>query len=132
VLQYTKWIDTHQRENVTMASALNSRCWARARWGQELDEALADCNAAVKLRPDTAAILDSRGLVYLRRAEFKKSIADYDAALQLNAHLAWSLYGRGIAHMRTGESARGQADIAAATALDKNIGATGAKYGVAP
>jgi tetratricopeptide (TPR) repeat protein len=132
VLQYTKWIDTHQRENVRMASALNSRCWARARWGQQLDEALTDCNAAVKLRPDTAAILDSRGLVYLRRAEFKKSIADYDAALELDAHLAWSLYGRGIAHMRTGETARGQADIAAATALDKNIGATGAKYGVAP
>jgi tetratricopeptide (TPR) repeat protein/predicted aspartyl protease len=132
VLQYTKWIETHQRENVTMASALNSRCWARARWGKELDQALADCNSAVKLRPDTAAILDSRGLVYLRRAEFKKSIADYDAALQRDAHLAWSLYGRGVAQMRAGDTARGQADIAAATALDKNIAATAAKYGITP
>ncbi len=132
VLQYSKWIETHQRENVTMASALNSRCWARARWGRELDEALADCNSALKLRPDTAAILDSRGLVYLRRAEFKKSIADYDAAIRLDGHLAWSLYGRGIAQMHTGETARGHADIAAATALDKNIAATAARYGITP
>ena len=132
VAQFSMWIDTHARDNVAMGSALNSRCYARARWGQELDEALADCNGAVKLRPGTAAILDSRALVYLRRADYKKSIADYDAALQLDAHLAWSLYGRGIAYMRAGDTARGQVDIAAANALDKNIAAAAAKYGLAP
>ena len=58
VLQFSKWIDTHDRHDPQMPGFLNSRCWTRALWGQELDAALADCNAALKLRPGKAAYLD--------------------------------------------------------------------------
>jgi tetratricopeptide (TPR) repeat protein len=131
VLQYTKWIDSNAQGNKEMSSFLNSRCWIRAQWGHELDEALQDCNGALKLRPDSAAYLDSRGLVYLRKGDFKSSIADYDSVLR-KQQIPWSLYGRGIARLRTGDTARGNADIAAATALDKNIGAKAAKEGITP
>lgn len=132
VAQYTKWINARSRDDVRMAEALNSRCWARAQWGQELDEALADCNTALNLRPNTAAYFDSRGLVYLRRSNYDKAIADYDGALRLQPKLAWSLYGRGLARLRKGDSTAGHADIAAATALRPGIAAEAAKQGISP
>src|SRR5262249_39828988 len=36
VVQYSKWIDSHPRDDVHMAGALNGRCWARALDGREL------------------------------------------------------------------------------------------------
>jgi tetratricopeptide (TPR) repeat protein len=113
-----------------MAGALNSRCWARALGGQELDKALADCNTALKLKPNTADFLDSRGLVYLRQGNYDKAIADYDAALRLAPKTAWSLYGRGLAKSGKGMSAEGQADIAAATALQPKIAERAASFGI--
>jgi hypothetical protein len=43
----------------------NGRCWTRTIVG-ELLAALADCNEALRLKPDVAATLDSRGLIYRR------------------------------------------------------------------
>ncbi len=111
--------------------ARNSRCRARALWGHELDKALADCNAAVKARPDTAAFLDSRGLARLRLGDLDKSIADYDASLKLAPRTAWSLYGRGLARLRKGSSADGEADIAAARAIAPHIEDEARKYDLA-
>jgi tetratricopeptide (TPR) repeat protein len=133
VVQYSKWIDAHPSDDVRMGPARNSRCWARALWGQELDEALTDCNTALRIRPNTASYLDSRGLVYLRRNNYDKAIADYDAALRLGTKKsAWSLYGRGLARLRKGETAAGQTDIAAASALNTKIAQEAAKYGIGP
>ena len=98
---------TRTRAKVRHGDRLNSRCWARARWGQELDEALADCNAALKLRPGTAAILDSRGLVYLRKGDFKSAIADYDAALRTQ-QIPGRCTGAASPRLRTGRHARGR------------------------
>ena len=113
-----------------MPGALNSRCWCRALSGQQLDQALSDCNAALKMKPNTAAFLDSRGLVHLRRNDYDKAIADYDAALRLQPKIAWSLYGRGLAKSRKGMSAESQADIAAATALEPKIAERAASFGI--
>jgi len=116
VVHYSRWIDLHARENSRMPAALNGRCFARALLGTGLTQALADCNAAVKMRPNTAAYLDSRALVYLRQDELDKAIADYDAALRLAPRAPWSLYCRGLAKLRQGQSVEGQADLAAAPA----------------
>jgi tetratricopeptide (TPR) repeat protein len=129
-IEYSKWIDSHPRDDRLMPVALNSRCWSRALSGQQLEQALSDCNAALKLRPNTADFLDSRGLVYLRQGNFDKAIADYDAALLLAPRTAWSLYGRGLAKSRKGLSADGQADIAAATALQPKIAERAASFGI--
>ena len=132
VNQYSKWIDSHPRDNPTMPIALNARCWNRALSGQELAQALIDCNAALKLKPDTAEILDSRGLVYLRQKNYDKAIADYDAALHLRPKVAWSLYCRGLARLHKGLTAAGQEDIAAAAALQPKIADDAAAQGITP
>jgi tetratricopeptide (TPR) repeat protein len=132
VSEYSQWIDSHPRDNMLMPQALNGRCWSRALSGRELQQALDDCNASLRMRPNTAGVLDSRGLVYLRKNDYDKAIADYDAALHLQPKIAWSLYGRGLAKLHKGLTADGQADIAAATALEPKIAQRAATYGITP
>ncbi len=98
------------------AATLNERCWARAIIKQELDKALADCNAALRLTPQIANFLDSRALVHVRRGELDQAIADYDAAIRLQPKTALTLYARGLAKLSKGLKASGEADIAAAAA----------------
>ena len=125
------WLDSHP-EDVGRAKALNDRCWARAILGQDLAKALADCDGALRSRGRAAAILDSRGLVYLRLGRFDKAIGDYDGALAISPKIAWSLYGRGIAKLRLGQTAEGKVDITAATTLDPRLPAIAKGYGVTP
>ncbi len=131
VAQLDKWISAHDRD-AQIPEARNARCWARALWGRELDKALADCNGALRSRPDTAAFLDSRGLVRLRLGDLDRAIADYDASLKLKPRGAWSLYGRGLARLRKGLSDAGSADIAAAVAIAPHIEDEAREYGLTP
>jgi tetratricopeptide (TPR) repeat protein len=48
----------------------------------KLDEALADCNAAVARHPKLAYTLTSRGNVYLAKGKLDAAMKDYDAALK--------------------------------------------------
>lgn len=113
------------------ARYLNSRCAARALWGQQLDQALADCNASLSIS-NSPITLDSRGLVNLRRGDFQAALADYEAAYSGNSNQTGSLFGRGVARLRLGQTEEGQADIVAATARDPNVGTRYAGYGVTP
>jgi tetratricopeptide (TPR) repeat protein/predicted aspartyl protease len=117
---YTRWLRDHS-EDAKRGVALNGRCWARGQLNIELDKALSDCNAALKLTPGRAAYLDSRALVRLRRGEFDAALVDYDAALKSNPRNAWSLYARGIAAQRAGRGAEGAANRSAALAIDKRV-----------
>jgi tetratricopeptide (TPR) repeat protein len=112
------------------ATAYNNRCWLRATANRDLTLALSDCDAAMRLAPDDADSIDSRGFVYLRLNRLDEAIADYDAALKLNSRIAASLYGRGIAKQKKGDQAGGDADIAAAKAINATIADEFAKYGV--
>ncbi len=117
------------REDAELENLLNGRCWARAVANIDLDKALVDCNRAIKHdpRPDR---LDSRGLVYFRKANYPLAISDYDAALKLAPRLAWSLYMRGQAKIALGQSDAGKADQAAAQAIRPDIGDEVAAYGI--
>ena len=129
----TEWItDNPKAQAAEMAAALNARGWTRALWGKELDQALADCDQAVRLMPRTAALLDSRGLVHLRLGQFDASIADYDAALRQQPKIAWSLYGRGLAKLHKGMKAEGEGDLKAATAVQADIADEAKGYGIEP
>ncbi|MBO9710472.1 MAG: tetratricopeptide repeat protein [Caulobacter sp.] len=112
------------------AMSWNTRCWTRVTAGKDLDKALADCDAGLKLRPRSAAILDSRGLVQLRRGELRAAMADYDAALALEPRQAASLYGRGLTKEKLGDQTGGRADLAAASAIDRDIAQRFAGYGL--
>lgn len=71
VAEWGAWIADHQKDP-GLAEALNNRCWARAIWGKQLDQALTDCNGAIQQYPNTAGFRDSRGLVYLRLGQYKE------------------------------------------------------------
>jgi tetratricopeptide (TPR) repeat protein len=118
--QYGLWIDAHS-EDRRLPYALNGRCWLRALNGVDLDEALNDCNRAIRNTVNNADVFNSRGLVRLRLGDFDQAIADYDTALAMNPKLSWSLYGRGLAEQRKGLTAEGAADISAATAINPKL-----------
>lgn len=111
------------------SATLNSACWARALLGQQLDQALANCNESIRLRRD-ANNVDSRALVYLKRGDAAAAETDYDAAYALDPSGFSSLYGRGIARIRLGREAEGRADMADAQAKDATVTETWAGYGV--
>lgn len=120
IARYDAWIGRYPG-SFEMVDALNGRCWTRALWGRELDKALADCNQAMRRGSKLSEVLDSRGMVRLRRGEFVQAIADYDAALKLQPKLAPSLYGRSLAKQKAGDSAGAAADLQAAAAIQPDI-----------
>lgn len=132
IAEYSAWIAAHEREDIAMPRVLNSRCWARAQLGQELERALEDCDKALRLRPKNAAILDSRGLVYLRAGKYDQAIADYDASLKARPNTPWVLYCRGLAKQRKGPPGAGQADIDAALAQEPAVAQRAVKIGLTP
>jgi len=145
--QVDEWLDNHKLED-DQAIGLNERCWQRAAANRDLSAALEDCNHALALRPraeastgsligrdlapDNPAILDSRGLVYVRLGDFKNAIRDYNSALRIDSNMPTSLYGRGLAELRLGEKAQGQADLAAAEKLNAGITQRFASMGLTP
>jgi tetratricopeptide (TPR) repeat protein/predicted aspartyl protease len=121
------WKSTALREQIT---ALNGACWSRAVLKRDLDAALADCDAAIDLQPEMAAVLDSRGLVHLKRGEYDLAIADYDAALKLSPRQAVSLWARGVAKLKKGRMVEGGTDQQAALALNAGVGEEARRDGV--
>ena len=114
-----------------MARAFLARCRARALWGQGLDQALADCNEAMRLMPGATEYLQTRGLIYLRQGKLDAAITDFDAALKLQPKDAWSLYGRSLAERGKGETDKAATDLATATALDPRLPAAAKALGFA-
>lgn len=86
----------------------------------------------MRLRPDTARTLDSRGFVYSRMNLYDKAIADFDKALSRDSKLAGALYARGLAKRLRHDTAGGDADIAAAKTMDPTVAEQYAGYGVKP
>jgi tetratricopeptide (TPR) repeat protein len=114
------------------AELLNNRCWLRAVEGKELELALMDCDAALRVEPANSAALDSRGLIYLKLGDNQAALADYEAALAVEPGRGHFLYGRGLARLRLGMVAEGQADLAAAEAAEPGIAAQYESYGATP
>jgi tetratricopeptide (TPR) repeat protein len=129
IAQFALWIPAH-REDARLPEAFNARCWVRALAGRDLDKALDDCNAALRLRPHTPSFLDSRGLVRLRMGAWDKAIEDYDEALKLAPKTGWSLYGRGLARRHKGLTAEGDADLAAAVAINPHLAERAKRLGI--
>jgi tetratricopeptide (TPR) repeat protein len=96
----------------------------------QMQPALADCNAAPKLRPNAVATIDSRGFVYLKMKNDAAAIADYNTALKIRSDIASSLYGRGLTKAASGDSTGSDADIAAAKTHDPTIAEEFAGWGV--
>jgi len=129
--QYDLWLDAHLRE-IRTPDVLASRCRARAMLGASIDKALADCNRAIKDRPQATIYLESRGLAYLRSGDYDKALKDYDTVLAALPRNPWALYGRGLVKLHKGMAAAGQADIEASKLVDPRVAIEAAKRGLAP
>jgi tetratricopeptide (TPR) repeat protein len=110
------------------ANALHERCWARAVLNVDLEDALSDCNASLRLRASDAETLGGRAFLYMRLRFFRTAILDYDAGLAVEPKNALLLFGRGTAKIKAGDEEGGEADLAAARAIDAKIEATFARY----
>jgi tetratricopeptide (TPR) repeat protein len=112
------------------ADAWSARCWVRAAGGREVQQALADCNQALKIKADAPDVRDTRGFVNLKLGKVDDAIKDYDAALKLDPKLAGALYGRGLARIKKGDRNGGNADISASRAIKSDIAEEFARYGL--
>ena len=112
------------------SSSLNEVCYQMAVENIMLDRALADCDASLRLRADSADTLDSRGFVLARLGRNVDALNAYDLALAKDPPEVNSLYGRGVVEARLGDTAGSQRDLAAATAAWPHIGEYYAKIGV--
>jgi tetratricopeptide (TPR) repeat protein/predicted aspartyl protease len=133
IAQFDIWIGAHG-EDARMAIALSARCKARAMLGQDLSQALKDCNTAIsrsgKLQnPD---LLDNLALVRLRLGDYDKSIGNYDAALKIRPKNAWTLYGRGLAKLKKNNRSEGEADIAEAVKIAPGLADAYKRMGLSP
>ena len=63
--------------------AANNLAWLYARTGQQLDRALALARSARDLAPQSAAVLDTLGMVHLARREYTAGVASLEAARKL-------------------------------------------------
>ena len=129
IVQFDDWLAARP-QGVNVPAVLNQRCWARALLGVQLEAALSDCNQALAADPHSASRLDSRGLVHLRRGDWRLALDDYQAALSLNPALPWSLYGSGLILLRRGAAAAAQADLTAARLLRPDIDREAQRYGI--
>lgn len=109
-------------------SLLNNLCWLQAVSGFDLAQALADCDAGLALSPESAALLDSRGLVLLQLDRPEDALAAYDAALKAQPEQPSSLYGRGLALRALDRATEGQAEIDKALSLDPRAARPYAAY----
>jgi len=112
------------------AMVLNERCWFKATTKLQFETALADCDAALKIAPNSPAILDSRAFVLLQLGRNDEAIAQYTQALSKAPMMAASLFGRAIARARLGDRTDAQVDLAAARNISPEIDQRFEAYGV--
>ena len=107
-------------------------CWTRAAANSQLDKALADCNAALVLKPEDPSVLDGRGFVYFRQASYSKALEDFNVAMRKDPNAAAILYKRGLTKLRMGNTASGRADIVNALKMHPRAGDDMTRLGLMP
>src|SRR6185436_6319902 len=126
IADYSRALEINPKMTMTQLR----RCWVRAVANRELDLALADCDAALKVSAQEAEGYESRSLVHFRKGDVAKALADCDKAIALNGKLPKALYLRGLLKNRGGDKKAGDADIAAALKLDPQVAKKFADFGV--
>jgi len=81
------------------------------------DRALANCNEAVRLDPQSTNALINRASVHSAKRDYERAIADYDQVIRLDTKSAVAFYGRGIAYQGRGDDEHAIADYSEAILL---------------
>jgi len=126
----TAYIAAHPR-NEDLTQALAVRCRARAFSGDGLEQALKDCDDAIRFRPGIGEVYGSRGLVEMRLGKTDAAVGDFNQAIRLQSRAPWALYGRGLIEARRGLKAQSDADLAAAEGQSPHIAEDARQFGLA-
>ena len=111
---------------------LNERCWIKAIRYIQIDTALKDCTSAIELSESTAAILDSRAVVWIRLGRDEDALRDLDAALLQSPGMGPSRFLRAIVNKRLGHPGQAAADLAIVRRMSPSIERDYARFGLKP
>ena len=95
------------------------------------DQAIANYDQALQLKPDWAEAYNNRGLAYYNKGDYDDAIADYDQALQLKPDYAVAYNNRGLAYYYKGNYDRAIADYDQAIKLKPDYADAYANRGAA-
>jgi tetratricopeptide (TPR) repeat protein len=98
-----------------LADIFNDRGIAHRLKG-DVDRAIGDYSAAIRLNPKSASIYNNRGVAYDKKGDYDRAIADYDQAIRLHP-LHEAYFNRGNAHLGRGQYDRAIDDYDAALKL---------------
>jgi len=109
---------------------LNARCWAKALRQVQIETALKDCTSAIEMTDDSAPILDSRAVVWLRMGRLDAALSDLDAALLQNPSQGQTRLVRAIVLKKLGRAAEAQKELASSRRLLPNAENEYKRYGL--
>jgi tetratricopeptide (TPR) repeat protein len=115
------WLDSALALSPNNVWLLNSRCFGRGLKKTLLEEALQDCNQALKTRPQASDVMDSKAFVLYQLGRHQEALETYNQTLAIAPRQAASLFMRGHTRKKLGDTAAGDADIAAAKAIDADV-----------
>ena len=101
--------------------AQSQACFDRAKvhWKQgQFDEAIADCNEALRLNPQSAETYIDRGVIYCDKGDLDHAIADSNEALRLDPKSSLAYANRGKFYAAKGDFDHAIADTKKALELD--------------
>ena len=93
------------------------RCWGNVVFMRRYPAAVADCSAAIKLKPDDPRFWLDRGLAWARQGWYDKSIPDYTEAIRLNPKYILAYNNRAIDFRKTKQWAKSIEDYRALVRL---------------
>jgi tetratricopeptide (TPR) repeat protein len=91
----------------------------KLRMAHDLEGAIAEFNAAIKLAPDNAEAYNNRGNVYSQLENLRLAIADYTKAIDLDPNYAVAYYNRGLAKQFDGDIEGAKADYTTALSHER-------------
>ena len=86
----------------------------------DLDKAIHDLDAAIKLKPNWPLYYEDRGAIWITRGDVGRGIADLSEAIRLNPKDDWVYYGRSNAYRQKGDLDKAVRDLDTAIKLKPN------------
>ena len=117
----TREIESGRLDGGGRSKALVNRGFTYRKMG-ELDQALIDYDAAIRLQPDFATSYNNRGYVHVLKRQIDQAIRDFDKAIELDPKFAIALNNRGDAYLRRDDPDRAIPDLDRAVAIDPKLG----------
>lgn len=117
---FTQLLATAAPTDVAKANLYNFRCVAYDHSG-ETEKAIADCNEALRLKPDLVFAYNNRAMAYLGAGQFDLAIADLDVDTRMKPDDAVAFENRGFASLRKGDYSHALADLNEAIKLKPNL-----------